>query len=271
MRCSDVERLLSDFVEGVGYPEFQAHLKACPHCAQLVADLKWIASESRHLAESDEPPARVWVNIANQLRSEGIIREPATAPAHIFVLERPRRSTAWWLVPVAAAIIAAGAYQLTHRAPAPVTQQAAQHPSAVQPPQPAQQSQASNEVAQSSPSTQTPSTKETPSTQAPSLGTTSSADSNPQSAPTVAKNLPEQPEISPPASADDERFLSEVSQGAPSMRATYEDQLRAVNAEIRETQEYIKWHPGDLDARQHLMEVYQQKAMLYQMALDRVQ
>jgi len=264
MRCSDVEKLLPDFVEGVGYPEFQAHLKACPHCAQLVADLKWIASESRHLAESDEPPARVWVNIANQLRSEGIIREPEPAPAHIFVLERRRRSAAWWLVPIAAAIIAAGAYQLAHR-PAPVTQQASQQTSPVQPPQPAQQSQASNEVAQSSPRT------ETPTKQPPSGGTTPPAESNPHPAPTVAKNLPEQPEISPPASADDERFLSEVSQGAPSMRATYEDQLRAVNAEIRETQEYIKWHPGDLDARQHLMEVYQQKAMLYQMALDRVQ
>ena len=97
------------------------------------------------------------------------------------------------------------------------------------------------------------------------------AKSKSQPAPTVAANLPEQPEIAPPPSADDERFLSEVSQGAPTMRATYEDQLRAVNAEIRETQEYIKWHPGDLDARQHLMEVYQQKAMLYQMALDRIQ
>jgi hypothetical protein len=97
------------------------------------------------------------------------------------------------------------------------------------------------------------------------------AESATQQTPTAAANLPEQAEISPPPNADDERFLSEVSQRAPSMRATYEDQLRAVNAEIRETQEYIKWHPGDLDARQHLMEVYQQKAMLYQMALDRIQ
>lgn len=55
------------------------------------------------------------------------------------------------------------------------------------------------------------------------------------------------------------------------MRTTYENQLRAVNAEIRETQQYIQRHPGDEDARQHLLEVYQQKTMLYQMALDRVQ
>jgi len=260
MRCSDVEQLLPEFIEGIGYPEFQAHLKACPHCSQLVADLKWIASDARHLAESDEPPPRVWVNIANQLRSEGIIRERETAPAPIFVRERPRRASAWWLVPVAAAIIAAGAYQLTHRAAPPVTQQAAQQP-AVQPTQPApqpplQQSQVAQSVVPPAPVEQ---------------ATQTTQQSVARSAPAVAENLPEQAEISPPPNADDEKFLSEVSQGAPAMRATYEDHLRAVNAEIRETQEYIKWHPGDLDARQHLMEAYQQKAMLYQMALDRIQ
>jgi len=263
MRCSDVERLLPEFIEGIGYPEFQAHLKACPHCAELVADLKWIASEAQYLAASDEPPARVWVNIANQLRSEGIIREPQTAPAPLLALARSRRRIAWWLAPVAAAIVAAGAYQLTHRSALSVTQQAAQRP-AVQPVQPPQQSVApQSQVAQS---TAPP---------APATPTAKTQQAAKQSAtrpvPAVSENPNEQAENSPPSSADDERFLSEVSQGAPTMRATLEKQLQAVNAEIRETQEYIKWHPGDLDARQHLMEAYQQKAMLYQMALDRIQ
>jgi len=264
MRCSDVERLLPEFIEGIGYPEFQDHLKACPHCSQLVADLKWIASEARHLAESDEPPPRVWANIANQLRSEGIIREPQTAPAHVFVLERRRRSTAWWLAPVAA-IIAAGAYRLTHRAAPPVIQQAAQQPVAQQPSaQPIQPSQpppaSKSQVAQSTPSV------ERGATARPAVSAAAK-----QPAPAVAANIPEQGETSAPPSAEDEQFLSEVSQRAPTMRSTYEDQLRAVNTEIRETQEYIKWHPGDLDARQHLMEAYQRKAMLYQMALDHIQ
>jgi DNA-binding SARP family transcriptional activator len=55
------------------------------------------------------------------------------------------------------------------------------------------------------------------------------------------------------------------------MRVTYESQLRSVNAYIREAQAYLDRNPGDEDARQHLMEAYQQKAMLYQMALDHVQ
>jgi hypothetical protein len=74
-----------------------------------------------------------------------------------------------------------------------------------------------------------------------------------------------------PTSADDNEFLTEVSQRAPTMRATYTNQLEAVNNEIRETQAYITRYPGDVDARQHLLEVYQQKAMFYQIALDRIQ
>jgi len=55
------------------------------------------------------------------------------------------------------------------------------------------------------------------------------------------------------------------------MRATYADQLQAVNSEIRETKAYLSRYPSDMDARQHLLDVYQQKAMLYQIALDRIQ
>jgi hypothetical protein len=55
------------------------------------------------------------------------------------------------------------------------------------------------------------------------------------------------------------------------MRATYENQLRAVNADIRESQAYLDQNPGDPEARQHLMDAYEQKALLYQIALDRIQ
>jgi hypothetical protein len=73
------------------------------------------------------------------------------------------------------------------------------------------------------------------------------------------------------SSADDQQLLSVVSTRAPSMRATYENQLKAVNSDIRETLAYVKRNPGDADAQQHLMDAYQQKALLYQIALDRIQ
>ena len=126
MTCTDVQQALPDIMDGSEDAEFQAHLKSCPVCAELVADLNLIVSEARDLPESDEPPARVWVQIANQLRAEGIIRDAETVPGRPVLVPAPgRRWNAWWLAPVAAAVIAAGAYQLTHKQtePAQVSQQ----------------------------------------------------------------------------------------------------------------------------------------------------
>ena len=269
MTCADVERVLSDTIDGDGDAEFQSHLKSCPACSELVGDLNLIARESGKLAEADEPPARVWVSISNQLRAEGIIRDPEAKPvAPVLVPAQPRRWSLWWLAPVAAAILAAGSYQLTHQtnsAPAPqVAQQSPARPQATAPAVTAPTSQPA-EVAQSSP-------KAAPAESSPARTAKRQAQPAPQAnadSTEVAQNAPR--EVSPPASTEDQQFLGEVSTRAPSMRTTYENQLRAVNAEIVETQAYIKRNPGDLDARQHLMEVYQQKAMLYQMALDHIQ
>ena len=273
MKCSDVKQVLPEIIDGSGDAEFQQHLECCSSCSGLVAELKLIAAESRQLAEIDEPPARVWVGIANQLRSEGIIRDRETSKARPVLVPPPaRRWNARWLAPVAVAIVAVGSYQLAHKTAAPGAQQVAeQAPSQPQPQasQPSLNAQAANSQAapQSVASPTAP-----PASRAVELaerGAQPSTGATAQHAkfaePTLAA------EASPPASEEDQRFLSEVSQRAPTMRATYENQLRAVNAEIQETQEYIKRYPDDLDARQHLMEVYQEKALLYQMALDRIQ
>lgn len=239
MKCSDVDRILPDIIDGttVGGTgtngdqdlEFQSHVRTCPHCEELVSDLKLIASEARQLSNTEEPAPTVWLQIAAELRAEGLIREPELAPGRPSLVLAPRRRwSAFWLAPVAVAILAAGSYLLNHKPTAPVAPQ----------------------VAKQSGEPQT----ETPSDQLP-----------------ASQTPVEQAEFSPPPSADDQELLSEVSTRAPAMRATYENQLQAVNIEIRETQAYVNQNPEDVDARQHLLEVYQQKAMLYQMALDRIQ
>jgi len=264
MTCADVQRVLPEIMDAGGDLEFEAHLKSCPACSELVNELEWIAAESRELAGSEDPPDRVWVRISNQLRAEGIIRDQVDPAARPVVVPAPaRRWNAWWLAPVAVAILVAGSYELGHRN-APSFSQVAQ--------QPTQQLQATP-----SPSPQTSATNQQVAQQVPPAPSAPSA-----SRPVIlAKHRPTEVasgpastarrEISPPASEEDAQFLSEVSQYAPTMRTTYEKQLRAVNTEIRETQEYIRLHPEDLDARQHLLETYQQKALLYQMALDRIQ
>jgi len=259
MTCADVQRVLPEVIDAGGDLEFEAHLKSCPACAELVNELEWIAAESRELAADQEPPERVWVRISNQLRAEGIIRDQVEAARPVIVARPARRWNVWWFAPVAAAILAAGAYQLSHRSSATAPQVAQQ---------PTQQQQ-------------TPSAPQAPATNpqvAQQSEPAASAINHPaQIAKALSARVSSRPptasgrEISPPANEDDEQFLSEVSQGAPTMRQTYEKQLRAVNEEIRETQEYIRVHPEDMDARQHLLETYQQKALLYQMAMDRIQ
>jgi hypothetical protein len=71
------------------------------------------------------------------------------------------------------------------------------------------------------------------------------------------------------ADADDEQLLAEVAQRFPSLRNTYEDNLRHVNAYIQDAQRSVDENPNDDEARQYLMDAYEQKAMVYEMAMDR--
>jgi hypothetical protein len=71
------------------------------------------------------------------------------------------------------------------------------------------------------------------------------------------------------ADDDDQQVLAAVSERAPMMEASYQDNLRSVNAYIADAQEILRERPNDDEARQYLLEAQQQKAMLYEMALDR--
>jgi hypothetical protein len=156
-------------------------------------------------------------------------------------------------------VLAAGAYVISHKAT----------------PQLAEQQPAVTPAAQRNAQTSTNGTSETAAvdfrpapTPTPALAPTAAPQVLAKSAKPAS---PAKREFSAPASADDQQFLSVVSTLAPSSRATYENELQAVNADIRETQAYVNRNPGDADARQHLMDAYQQKALLYQIALDRIQ
>ena len=68
---------------------------------------------------------------------------------------------------------------------------------------------------------------------------------------------------------DDEDLMQEVAANAPTMKTQYEDSLRRVNQSIREAQGLVDESPNDQDARRSLMDAYQQKSMLFEMAMDR--
>jgi hypothetical protein len=69
--------------------------------------------------------------------------------------------------------------------------------------------------------------------------------------------------------SEDQQLLNTVAARTPSMRDAYEENLRSVNAYIRDAKQSADSDPNDEIAQQYLMNAYEQKAMVYEMALDR--
>jgi len=78
-----------------------------------------------------------------------------------------------------------------------------------------------------------------------------------------------QPSNSDVMGSDDQQLLNTVAERTPSMRAAYEANLRSVNAYIRDAEQSAHNDPNDEVAQQYLMNAYEQRAMVYEMALDR--
>jgi len=208
MTCVELRESLVQHEDG-SKPEQRAHLKDCPECAALVADLLVIACAAGELRAAHEPSPRVWNSIEMALRQEGLIRPQH--PRHSLL---PSFSSRWawarWLAPAAAILlITAGIYvrQRAHISP-------------------------------------------------------------------VADN-PTQPTVSEPtadamiAGLNDDDLLQGISQQSPAVRAEYTDNLRRVNQYIQDAKSSVAADPNDEEARRSLMDAYQEKAMLFELALDR--
>lgn len=71
------------------------------------------------------------------------------------------------------------------------------------------------------------------------------------------------------AGLNDDDLLLEVAQQSPATQAQYADNLRRVNEYIQDAKGVVAANPDDDEARRSLMEAYQQKAMLFELAMDR--
>ncbi len=88
-------------------------------------------------------------------------------------------------------------------------------------------------------------------------------------APAVASRF--SPDVSDSAIAglNDDDLLQEVSELPAATQAQYADNLRSVNEYIRDAKSNVADDPNDEEARRSLLEAYQQKAMLFDLAMDR--
>ncbi len=71
------------------------------------------------------------------------------------------------------------------------------------------------------------------------------------------------------AGLNDDDLLQEVSDQTPALRAEYADNLRSANEFIQDAKNDVAANPNDEDARRSLLAAYQQKAMLFELAMDR--
>jgi hypothetical protein len=71
------------------------------------------------------------------------------------------------------------------------------------------------------------------------------------------------------AGLNDDDLLQEIQDQTPATRAQYVDNLRNANEYIRDAQSTVEANPNDEESRRSLLEAYQQKAMLFEMAMDR--
>jgi hypothetical protein len=210
MTCVELEHSLAEVEDG-SRPEQQDHLKNCPKCTALVAELLAIACAGGDLRASDEPSPRVWNSIEIALRQEGLIRP-----------QRPRRSllpsfgSQWgwarWLAPAAAMLLVTLGIYVRQRSQIQTTAVAVEAPISVKAP-------VSDDVRI--------------------------------------------------AGLNDDDLLAEIAQQTPALQAEYTDNLRRVNEYIRDAKSTVDADPTDDDARSFLMDAYQQKAMLFELVLDR--
>ena len=215
MNCTEFQEILPEVFEAGRTAEQAAHLKSCPRCSGLLADLDLIAREARQLQELAEPSPRVWNSIEIELRREGVIHELPGGPVLVAPRARPWNLGAW-LAPVAALALVAfgiGVYQRGLLSPQPAPQLTATAPVQISNP---------------------PSTKSQP------------ANNN-----------------------EDQQLLAAVASRSPAMRAQYASNLQNVNAYIRDAEESAQADPNDEEAQQIVMDAYEQRAAVYDMALDR--
>lgn len=71
------------------------------------------------------------------------------------------------------------------------------------------------------------------------------------------------------AGLNDADLLQELSTLPAETQAQYTDNLRRVNEYIRDARTNVVADPNDEEARRSLLEAYQQKAMLFELAMDR--
>ncbi len=118
MTCAEFQRVLPYIIDTGGNAEQEQHLRECPVCADLVADLKYIADQAKLLVPMEDPSPRVWEGLQKSLEREGLVK---SAPARRVLLGFPLGDWGWVAAGAAIVVLIAGIFFTRPTAPAEPT------------------------------------------------------------------------------------------------------------------------------------------------------
>jgi hypothetical protein len=246
MNCAEFQRVLPDIIGGGRNAEQEAHLASCSACFGLVSDLDAISQQARQLQASEEPSPRVWNAIQTALQQVQSELDLIAGQALSLQASEEPSPRVWNSIEIAlrqeglirqpqrdTALVGKPAWGWTRAWLLPVAATLLVALGVV-----LYQRGPGQPVARVQP------------------GSTSGI-------------LADLPPVMTHGTDEDQQLLETIAARAPTMRAAYAENLQSVNDYIRDAEDSVKSNPNDEEAQQYLMAAYEQKAMVYEMALDR--
>jgi hypothetical protein len=236
MNCAELQGVLPEIIDGGRSVEQEAHLSSCSACSGLVSDLHLIAQEARTLQASEEPSPRVWNSIEHTLRQWE--REMTSIAEQARTLQASDEPSPRVWNSIAIALRQEGLIRQPQREPVLAPTLLQRWSRAWMLPVAAVLLVVAGIRLYKPASVSAPAAR-----QAAVTG--------------------------PPEANDDKQFLDAIASTSPTMRAQYEVNLQHVNAYIQDAKASVEADPNDEEAQQSLMDAYDQRAMVYEMAMDR--
>jgi hypothetical protein len=276
MTCDELERVLPELV-GEHTAEQAAHLRSCSACAGLLADLNVISGQAMLLQTLEEPSPRVWEFLQNALRSEGVIREQAVPVPRTDTHHALDDEDHVYFCPECSGVLG-DLNEISEQArllqasdePSPriwnsieiaLRNEGVVHPGSL-PAQSARLIPPRWRLAWVLP--------------AAALAMLILATVLFQRG-GVPPQVSVDPSVAPPLSqvadsslqAEERELVRAVGERTPALKAGYEADLKVVDAYISDAEQSAKANPQDEVAQQYLRSAYDQRAMIYEMAMNR--
>lgn len=245
MNCVELQQSLAETEDGSGTDQ-RAHLKTCLECSALVAELRLIAATAVDLRAAEEPSPRVWNSIEIELKQlEAELNLIAATAVDLREAQEPSPRV-WNSIEIAL-----------------------RQEGLIRPQRPSRSLLPSFSSRWAWARWVVPAAAILLIT----VGVYLRQNSLSHQLARDAAKVPASATVSDGAVAglNDADLLQEVAEQTPAVQAQYTDNLRRVNEYIQDAKGDVDANPNDEEARRTLLEAYQEKAMLFELAMDRLQ